>query len=60
MDPQPSEASRLIQLLSDYAPYSYVIVVASIVFWAFVIHFIFARLKARRTDDFGSEEADQF
>jgi len=38
-------------MLTDYAPYSYVVVVMSIIVWALIIHFIANRLRVSPRDE---------
>ena len=52
-----SGSSTLFRMLVDYAPYSYIVVVMSIIVWALIIHFIFNRLRSGASSEpYGEEE----
>jgi len=42
------QSTSLVQKFFDYAPYSYIFLGLSILFWAAVLYFLFAWLRCRR------------
>jgi len=51
-----STPSTLIRALTDYAPYSYIFVVLSIIVWALIIKFIVNRLHGATSDESSNGE----